>query len=65
VGTGIGLALHDGQQATINVVIGTSLCGGGNGSALPPGSYSVRAGIGANERSPEYLAPETALVVTD
>jgi hypothetical protein len=60
----LALALHDGQTATIKVLVGTSLCGGSTGSALTPGTYGVRAGIGRNEGAADYLAPETQLTIT-
>jgi hypothetical protein len=63
-GTGLALALHDGQTATIKVLVGTALCGSNTGSVLSPGVYGVRAGIGRNEGAAEYLAPETQLTIT-
>lgn len=64
-GTGLGLNLRSGEQAPIKVIVGTSLCGGSVGSTLAPGDYGVRAGIGANEGPPQYLAPEVSLAVTN
>jgi hypothetical protein len=64
-GTGYGPDLTAGQSMTIGVVIATTLCGGATGSALAPGTYGVRAGIGPNEGPPIYLAPEVPLTVTD
>lgn len=63
MGTGLGLRLQTGQSATIRVVVGTARCGGGTGSALPAGTYAVRAGIGPHEGPAQYLAPEAPLVI--
>jgi hypothetical protein len=62
-GTGYGLKLSNGQSDTIRVIVGTSRCDGERGSALPPGRYAVRVGIGHNEGAPGYLAPEVPLTI--
>jgi hypothetical protein len=64
-GTGFAINLHDGQQATINTLVGAWRCDGNPGSTIPPGTYAVRAGISHNERLPDYLAPEVPLTITD
>jgi hypothetical protein len=64
-GTGFELNLAAGDQADIDVIIGTSLCGGGVGSALAPGTYGARAGIGPNEGPATCLAPEVPITITD
>ena len=62
-GTGLSLRLRRGQQSTIGVIIGLSRCDGGLGSAVPPGTYGVRASLGPDGRPPYYLAPEAALTI--
>jgi hypothetical protein len=62
-GTGYNLRLRDGQSEKIDVFVGTSRCDGERGSALPPGRYGVRVGIGENEGPPGYLAPEVAVTI--
>ncbi|MEO7555178.1 MAG: hypothetical protein ABIV94_01065 [Acidimicrobiales bacterium] len=63
---GVGIAgLQPGEQRDLPVVVGTARCGGYVGSGLPPGTYGVRAGIGPNEGSAEYLAPEVPLTITE
>lgn len=62
-GTGYNLRLRNGQTDKIGVVVGTSRCDGEPGSALPPGRYAVRVGIGHNEGPPGYLAPEVPLTI--
>lgn len=62
-GTGYGLRLSNGQSDTIRVIVGTSRCDGERGSALPPGRYGVRVGIGHNEGPPGLLAPEVPLTI--
>jgi hypothetical protein len=63
-GTGLGLLLHDGQQVTIATIVAPWRCDGGVGSAVPPGRYGLRAGIGPNEGAAKYLAPEVPLTIT-
>ena len=45
------------------MLIGIARCDGGIGSALPPGTYAVRAPLGPDGGPPEYLAPETTLTI--
>jgi hypothetical protein len=63
-GTGLGLNLHDGQQATIRTIVAPWRCDGGVGSTVPPGRYGIRVGIGPNEGPAAYLAPEVPLTIT-
>jgi hypothetical protein len=63
-GTGLGVQVHDGQERAIETLIGVARCDGRPGSALPPGTYGVRAGISSNEGPPEFLAPEVPLTIT-
>ena len=62
-GTGLGLALTGGQERSIDVLIGLARCDGGLGSALPPGTYGVRAPLGPDGGPPLYLAPEVELTI--
>ena len=62
-GTGYNLTLRNGQSDKIDVIVGASRCDGEPGSALPPGRYAVRVGIGHNEGEPGYLAPEVPLTI--
>jgi len=62
-GTGLSLRLTAGQERTIGVVIGIARCDGGLGSALPPGTYAVRAPLGPDGGPPDYLAPEVPLTI--
>jgi hypothetical protein len=62
-GTGYRVRLRNGETDRIGVIVGTTRCDGGVGSAIPPGQYAVRAGIGHNEGPPDYLAPEVPLTI--
>jgi hypothetical protein len=62
-GTGLDLALSGGEERSIDVLIGLARCDGGLGSALPPGTYGVRAALGPDGGPPLYLAPEVALTI--
>jgi hypothetical protein len=63
-GTGLAINLAAGQRLEIRVVVGTWRCDGELGSALPPGTYGVRAGIGPDGGSPVYLARGVRFRVT-
>jgi hypothetical protein len=64
-GTGWVVNLSRGQHAAIQVLVAAWRCDRGlRRSALPPGIYGVRAGIGPNEGPPLYLAPEVPLRIT-
>jgi hypothetical protein len=62
-GTGFSLALAAGQGRDIDVIVGISRCDGGLGSALPRGTYGVRAALGPDGGPPQYLAPEVQLTI--
>jgi len=64
-GTGFGMDLPPGQSHSIPVIVGTSRCDGGRGSALPAGHYGVRVAIEPETQppTPRYLAPEVGLTV--
>jgi hypothetical protein len=63
-GTGLGLNLKVGEEASIPTLIGAWRCDGEIGSTVPPGTYGLRAGIGPNEGKAEFLAPEIPFTVT-
>lgn len=62
-GTGLSARLASAHEMRIDVLIGIARCDGGIGSALPPGTYAVRAPLGPDGGPPEYLAPETTLTI--
>jgi len=64
-GTGFGMELPPGHSGQVPVIVGTSRCDGGRGSALPAGHYGVRVAIEPESRptTPRYLAPEVGLTV--
>jgi hypothetical protein len=62
-GTGLSLGLGPGEGRDVDVVVGVARCDGGTGSALPPGTYGVRAGLGPDGEPPQYLAPEVRLLI--
>jgi hypothetical protein len=64
-GTGFGMDLQPGQSHQVLVIVGTSRCDGGRGSALPAGRYGVRVAIEPETQpsTPRYLAREVDLTV--
>jgi hypothetical protein len=55
-----------GESADIPVIFGAARCDGGEGSALPPGVYGLRAVLGADPRTPGsgYMSPEIPVTLT-
>jgi hypothetical protein len=62
-GTGLSVEVAAAHEMTIPVVVGLARCDGGLGSALPPGTYGVRAGLGPDGGPPLYYAPEVELTI--
>jgi hypothetical protein len=65
-GTGYELHLHPGESSRIPVLVGTTRCDGGLGSALPPGHYQVIALVmDETGKPPRYTTPAVGLTVTN
>ncbi len=62
LGTALAFTLAPGEARAIRVAVGTWRCDGHRGTALPPGVYGIRAGIGHSDGPP--FAPEVRIKLT-
>jgi hypothetical protein len=62
-GVGWSVVLHDGQSDTIPLVLGSSRCDGGPGSAIPSGTYGVRAEFLGAHYPKRYISDEGLITI--
>lgn len=67
-GTGLVIDLAPGEERAVKVEFGAGRCDGGDGSAVPPGTYGLRVVLapqGATEVTrPAHLSPEIPITIT-